>query len=299
MSEDAQMTTPQQTPTPEQTPTPQFHDYGRSWPEANRSRLCVGIDPHAGLLADWSLPDSAAGARDFGLRVVEAAAGECGIVKPQAAFFERHGSRGLGALEDILAAAHAAGLSTILDIKRGDIGSTMAGYAEAYMNPASPLYAHAVTLSPYLGFGSLEPAFDCARRYGSGAFVLALTSNPDGARVQHARTTGGQAVAAEVIAGVQQVNAQLGAPRLGVVVGATTGSAARDIGIDLAAGDFPILAPGYGAQGAGVSELHEVFGPAFADRRVIVNAGRTILSAGPDIPALRERIRETTRALSG
>ncbi len=274
-------------------------DYGRDWPQANRTRLCVGIDPHAGLLADWSLPDSAAGVRDFGLRVVEAAAGECGTVKPQAAFFERHGSRGLAALEDVLGAAHDAGLSTILDIKRGDIGSTMAGYAEAYMNPASPLHAHAVTLSPYLGFGSLEPAFECARTYGTGAFVLALTSNPDGASVQHARTAGGEPVAAEVIAGVRDVNAQLGAPRLGVVIGATTGIAARDLGIDLTAGDYPILAPGYGAQGGGVEDLHSVFGAAFADGRVIVNAGRTILSAGPAIPALQERIRETTRALTG
>lgn len=274
-------------------------DYGRDWPRVNRTRLCVGIDPHAGLLADWSLPDSAAGVRDFGLRVVEAAAGECGTVKPQAAFFERHGSRGMAALEDVLGAAHDAGLSTILDIKRGDIGSTMAGYAEAYMNPASPLYAHAVTLSPYLGFGSLEPAFECARTYGTGAFVLALTSNPDGASVQHARTAGGESVAAEVIAGVRDVNAQLGAPRLGVVIGATTGTAARDLGIDLTAGDYPILAPGYGAQGGGVEDLHSVFGAAFADGRVIVNAGRTILSAGPAIPALQERIRETTRALTG
>lgn len=274
-------------------------DYGRDSPQANRTRLCVGIDPHAGLLADWSLPDSAAGVRDFGLRVVEAAGGECGTVKPQAAFFERHGSRGMAALEDVLAAAHEAGLSTILDIKRGDIGSTMAGYAEAYMNPASPLYANAVTLSPYLGFGSLEPAFECARTYGTGAFVLALTSNPDGAAVQHARSAGGESVAAEVIAGVRDINAQLGAPRLGVVIGATTGTAACDLGIDLTAGDYPILAPGYGAQGGGVEDLHTVFGAAFADGRVIVNAGRTILSAGPAIPALQERIRETTRALTG
>lgn len=258
--------------------------------------MCVGIDPHPGILASWGLPDSAAGARELGLRVVEAVQGTVAAVKPQSAFYERHGSAGVAALEDVLAAAHAAGLLTVLDAKRGDIGSTMAAYADAYLRDGSPLAADALTVSPYLGFGALEPAVSAALETGRGLFVLCLTSNPEGPGVQHARRGAGAStvtVAAQVAAAAAQVNA--GATPLGsvgLVVGATVGDAARSTGTDLAAVNGPLLAPGVGAQGAGAAELAAVF--AGARQAVLATSSRGVLGAGPDRAGLRAAAQEAS-----
>ena len=270
--------------------------------------LCVGIDPHPGLLAAWGLPDDATGLREFGLRVVEAVGGQVAALKPQSALFERHGSRGVAALEEVLAAAAAAGPSgtlTIVDAKRGDIGSTMAGYADAYLRDGSPLAGDALTVSPYLGFGSLTPAVEAALETGRGLFVLCLTSNPEGAQVQHARTGAGvdvRSVAARIAAEAAALNegiAPLGS--IGLVVGATIGDAARNTGVDLPAVNGPLLAPGVGAQGAGAAELAAVFGDA--RRQVLASSSRGVLAAGPDAEALltaaRAASREAADALRG
>ena len=113
--------------------------------------LCVGIDPHPSLLEAWGLTDSAAGLRDFALRTVDAVGGRVAAVKPQSAFFERHGSAGIAVLEETLAALRDVGTLSVLDVKRGDIGSTMAGYAQAYLSDGAPLAADSITVSPYLG----------------------------------------------------------------------------------------------------------------------------------------------------
>jgi len=244
------------------------------------SRLCVGIDPHAGLLSDWGLPDSAAGVRDFGLRVVEAAAGRAGIVKPQVAFFERHGSAGYVALEQILAAARAAGLIVIADVKRGDVGSTVEAYGEAWLTPESPLEADAMTVVAYQGLGSLDAVIDRAIRFGKGLFVLAATSNPEAFETQTARRANGRSVAAGVVAEVAERNAggsdALGS--LGVVVGATI--ALDDFGLTQPSlAGMPILAPGFGHQGARIAQLPELFGATA--QNVLVSASRSILAAGP------------------
>src|SRR5690606_2108364 len=139
--------------------------------------------PHAALLDAWALPQSARGAREFGLRTVAAAAGLVGVVKPQVSFFERFGSAGFAALEDVLSEARSAGLITIADAKRGDIGTTMDAYAAAWFTPGSPLEADALTVNPYLGVGALDSTFALAARHGKGTFVLAATSNPDAAPV--------------------------------------------------------------------------------------------------------------------
>ena len=138
---------------------------------------------------------------------VEAFAGTVAAVKPQSAFFERFGSAGVAVLERTLAGLRDAGTLSLLDVKRGDIGSTMAAYAQAYLADDSPLRADAITLSPYLGYGSLRPALDLARDTGRGVFVLALTSNPEGASVQHARRGDGAASPAAVVAGATADNA--------------------------------------------------------------------------------------------
>ena len=252
--------------------------------------LCVGIDPHAGLLQSWGLPDTAAGVRDFALRTVEAVGGRVAAVKPQSAFFERHGSAGIAVLEETLTALRQCGTLSILDVKRGDIGSTMAGYAQAYLGQDAPLAADAITVSPYLGYGSLAPALDLARQNHRGVFVLALTSNPEGAGVQHARGDDGRVVARAVVEGVAGSNAAERASgtlgSIGLVVGATVGSAVADLGIDLRSAAGPLLAPGVGAQGAGARELQEVFGPARS--QVLASTSRAVLGAGPRVQALQD-----------
>jgi orotidine-5'-phosphate decarboxylase len=258
-----------------------------------RGPLCIGIDPHPGLLAAWGLPDDASGLESFALTVVDALGERVAVLKPQLAFFERHGSRGVAVLERVLAAAADAGALTIADAKRGDIGSTMAAYADAYLGEGSPLAADAVTVSPYLGFGSLLPVFQRARATHRGAFVLALTSNPEGAQVQHARGADGQTVAQALLDAVRAENAAdpgVVATRertgsFGVVVGATVGDVA-DVAPRLDVGG-PILAPGIGAQGAGAEDLRRVFGEALP--RVVPSASREILLAGAasDEPAAR------------
>lgn len=248
--------------------------------------LCVGIDPHAALLDQWGLAQDADGLRSFGLAVVDAAAGRAAVVKPQVAFFERFGSRGYAALEDIMAAARDAGLIVLADAKRGDIGSTMAGYAAAWLEAGSPLEADAVTISPYLGPESLRETLTTAVRADKGVFVLAATSNPEAAALQTARTVdvaGGdeQTVAARVTRDVTWVNRSaafegaLGP--VGVVIGATVDRAEVGIGDEILAGT-PILSPGFGAQGATETDLTARFGPVAAN--VLASESRSILSMG-------------------
>ena len=259
---------------------------------AARGPLCVGIDPHPGLLAAWDLPDDVAGLERFALTVVEALADRVAVLKPQAAFFERHGSRGVAVLERVLADAASAGALTIADAKRGDIGSTMAAYADAFVGEGSPLAADAVTASPYLGFGSLAPLLDLAAKTGRGVFVLGLTSNPEGAAVQHAVGPDGRAVARAVLDGVRAANEpEIAAGRplgsVGAVIGATVGAdAVRRLGLELADVHGPLLAPGIGAQGAGPQELRAVFGTSLA--AVLASSSREVLRGGPTVAGLRD-----------
>lgn len=249
--------------------------------------LCVGIDPHPALLAAWGLPDDARGLRDFSLTVIDALGGQVAALKPQSALFERHGSAGVAVLEEVVAVARSARTLTIVDAKRGDIGSTMDGYADAYLRDGSPLAGDALTVSPFLGFGSLTPAVEAAAASGRGLFVLCLTSNPEGPGVQHARTSEGVTVAASIAAEVAALNADAVARgvlgSVGLVVGATIGDAAEQAGVDLAVGG-PLLAPGVGAQGAGAAELAAVFGAARS--HVLASSSRGVLGAGPDTRAL-------------
>ena len=157
----------------------------------DRGPLCAGIDPHAGLLHDWGLDDDVAGLERFAMTAAEALAPRLAVVKPQSAFYERFGSRGIAVLERLVTTCRAAGALVLLDVKRGDIGSTSQAYADAYLDQSSPLAVDAITASPYLGFGSLDPMIDTARKHDAGVFVLALTSNKEGPEVQEARTADG------------------------------------------------------------------------------------------------------------
>ncbi|MCX5598299.1 orotidine-5'-phosphate decarboxylase [Streptomyces phaeochromogenes] len=250
-----------------------------------RGPLCVGIDPHASLLADWGLNDDIAGLERFSRTVVEALADRVAVLKPQSAFFERFGSRGIAVLEKSVEEARAAGALVVMDAKRGDIGSTMAAYASAFLEKGSPLFSDALTVSPYLGYGSLKPAVDLARENGSGLFVLALTSNPEGGEVQHAvrpEDTALRNVGATMLAHLAEENAgETPMGSFGAVVGATLGDlSSYDLDIN-----GPLLAPGIGAQGATPADLPGVFGAAV--HRVVPNVSRGVLRHGPEIGSLR------------
>jgi orotidine-5'-phosphate decarboxylase len=258
--------------------------FGRRLHDAigKRGPLCVGIDPHPGLLTRWGLSDDIAGLEHFARTVVEALADRVAVLKPQSAFFERFGSQGIGILESIIRQSREAGALVLLDVKRGDIGSTVAAYASAYLDPASSLCADAITVSPYLGVGSLQPAFELAAANGAGIFVLALTSNPEGPIVQHAVTASGKTVAQTVIDEISQLNRgaePLGS--IGLVVGATIG----DTGHELSDVNGPLLSPGLGAQGATPADLRRVFGKSM--RNVLPSYSREVLAAGPGMAGLR------------
>ena len=258
-----------------------------------RGPLCVGIDPHPELLQAWGLPVTADGLARFCDICVQAFAGFA-VVKPQVAFFEAYGSAGFTVLERTTAALRGAGVLVLADAKRGDIGSTMAAYAQAWVGEG-PLATDAVTASPYLGFGSLMPLLEVAAAHDRGVFVLAATSNPEGASIQRA-VIDGRSVAQSVVDAAGTLNRVAGGEfgSVGVVVGATL-----DQVPDLSALGGPVLVPGVGAQG-GRPEALAGLGGASAGQ-LLPAVSRDVLRAGPDPAAVRragERILDAVAYLA-
>ena len=262
--------------------------FGSRLVESGRAygRLCVGIDPHPALLAQWGLRDDADGLRTFALTCVEAFAGNVAAMKPQVAFFERFGAAGFSVLEETLAAARELGTITIADAKRGDIGSTMAGYAAAWLEPGAPLEADALTLTPYLGAGSLQPAIDLARQHGKGVFVMSANSNPEAEAFQSSRLDGGVTVAQFMTDACAEYNADAAARGdvgdVGVVVGATVVKPPA-----LEHLNAPVLVPGVGAQGADFADVDRIAGERA--HLVFPNVSRAVLQHGPHVADLRNQ----------
>ncbi len=250
-----------------------------------RGNLCVGIDPHPGLLSAWGLTRDAAGVERFARGLVAALGDTVAVFKPQSAFFEARGSAGIAVLERVLADIRDHGALSILDAKRGDIGSTMEAYADAYLSDGSPLRADALTVSPYLGFDSLAPAFAKAIENNRGVYVLARTSNPEGAQVQLALGREGSVVQ-EIIDAATALNKRARTRAIGLVIGGTH----SDLGCDVSEFNGSILVPGIGVQGGRMEDLPGLFGDALA--HVLPIVGRGVLSAGPDPAALRARVRD-------
>jgi orotidine-5'-phosphate decarboxylase len=246
-----------------------------------RGHLCVGIDPHSSLLEEWGLPDTPAGLERFCRTAVDALADLVPVLKPQSAFFERFGSAGIAVLESTIRQSREAGALVLLDVKRGDIGSTARAYAEAYLAPGAPLRADAITVHPYLG--AVEPFLDMAEAHGGGVFLVALSSNAEGRPLQQARRSDGRTVAQAVVDEAARSNEgarPLGS--IGVVVGATSGRGE----VDLGRLNGPVLAPGVGAQGGTPESLAMIF--AGLDGVVLPSSSREILRQGPDCDTLRE-----------
>ena len=248
-------------------------------------RLCVGIDPHKSLLESWGFENTIEGLAAFSTICVDAFAGHVALVKPQVAFYEAFGSEGFAVLESTMMALRSAGTLVVADAKRGDIGSTMAGYAEAWLTPGSPLEADAVTLSPYLGFESLRPALDIAQKFGKGVFVLAATSNPEAGTVQGCRTEQGITVSQQIVDACAQENRAYhpAVGSVGVVVGATLATPP-----DLRKLHGPVLLPGVGAQGATAEDVKQITkdlaGLSFP------SVSRGILSVGPEVSTLKKAV---------
>ena len=244
-----------------------------------RGPLCAGIDPHPGLLREWDLPETAAGLERFALTAAEALGPVVAAVKPQSAFFERFGSAGIEVLERTIATARAQGAQVILDVKRGDIGSTAQAYADAYLDQTSPLACDAITASPFLGFGSLAPMIETARANDAGVLVLALTSNPEGPEVQSADADG-ISVAGRMLAHLAAANeGAMPMGSFGAVVGATIAPPAEDLAVN-----GPLLAPGVGAQGGDAATVRTIFAGVLD--LVLPSVSRSLLAAGPDVAAL-------------
>ena len=246
------------------------------------SPLCVGIDPSAALLATCGLPDTPEGALDFGLRVLRSASFELSIIKPQSAFFERFGSAGLAALEELVRVARAREVLVLLDGKRGDIDTTGAAYAEGYFSKTTTLRVDAVTTHAYLGLGALDPFIKLAVAADGGVFVVVRSSNPEGVGLQTARMADGKTVAQHLCAEITQLNQRHATGQhdspfgpVGAVVGATCDDA------DEIAGAMPasfILAPGVGAQGATMRDVKARMPGAIG--RVLPSVSRGILANG-------------------
>ena len=259
---------------------------------AARGPLCLGIDPHPELLTAWGLPIDVDGLSAFCDVCVQAYSGFA-VVKPQVAFFESYGAAGYSVLECTIAELRDAGVLVLADAKRGDIGTTMAAYAAAWAGD-SPLASDAVTASPYLGFGSLRPLLDTAAENGRGVFVLAATSNPEGASVQRAQVDG-RTVAQSIVDAVGAENRSVGGGSVGVVVGATLSDVP-----DLSALGGPVLIPGVGAQGGRPEALRSLFGGA-SPGTLLPAVSREVLRAGPDVTAVRaaaERMRDAVAYLA-
>lgn len=257
--------------------------------------LCVGMDPHPPLLEAWGLEVSAAGLEEFTRRCVEAFADTACVVKPQVAFYEAFGSRGYAILEEAIVALRQSGVLVIADAKRGDIGSTMAGYARAWLDPDSPLSVDAVTVSPYLGFDSLEPALELGETHNKGVIVLAATSNPEARGLQDSRfgapaPAGAVTIAQTIVDAAAARNERRGdaAGNIGVVIGATLQDPPRFEHIN-----GVVLMPGVGAQGATMSDVARLAGDAV--RYVSPNVSRGILKAGPEVSDLREAVAQWGR----
>ena len=266
----------------------------------SRGNLCLGIDPHPALLEQWGLAADASGVREFSLRVLEAAGDLAASIKPQVAFFEAYGSAGMSVLEEVCGRARDTGALVIADAKRGDIGSTLAAYAQAWLAEDAPFYCDALTLSPYLGVGALDPAFNLASQTGKGLYVLAATSNPEALNLQNATLmqaseSGRESTVAQSVADdVKKRNMDVRGgqdPSFGLVIGATV---ERPPLVGLEHG--PLLVPGFGAQGGTVADVKRVCGDNLDVS--MINVSRAILGSGPDVENVRAATSDVIKELS-
>lgn len=255
----------------------------------SRSPFCLGIDPTPQLLKAWNLPHSADGLAQMCETVVTAAEDRLAIVKPQIAFFERFGSKGIEVLERLIDAFQERGTLVLVDGKRGDIGSTVEAYAQAYLGAASAFHADAITAHAYLGFGALKPLLTHAVDSGAGVFVVVRSSNVEGTPLQSAvLQNDGRTVADSLAESITEFNQQTSGNEIGPV-GAVVGATVEGLMPTLdRLSQSLLLAPGIGHQGATFEDLRRRFERHAL--RAIPSSSRAVLDRGPDVGQLRAEI---------
>lgn len=260
--------------------------------------LCVGIDPHEWILEQWGLPNSPAGAQEFALRILDLSSECVGLYKVQVAFYERFGSKGIFALEEVISAIRSTGALVIADGKRGDISSTMSGYAKAWLCRDSRLFSDALTVSPYVGLGSFKGSIDIARQNGAGLFFLAATSEMHAFPIQSAilqdrqgtfGESSGSILSCSDITVASYIFESIGTlvgnssdcSSFGVVLSATSDLLSLGIGCNLSEFSrvMPILAPGFGYQGVELKDSRKRFGSLISN--LIISESRSLLASGP------------------
>ncbi len=244
--------------------------------------FCAGIDPTPETLAAWGLEDSAQGARSFAFTMLEAAVGTAALVKPQVAYFERFGAEGYAILTDVIAEARQLGLPVLADAKRGDIGTTVDAYARAWLGRDAPMPVDAITVMPYLGFGSLMPLFERAYDAGAYVFVVARSSNPEGAALQEHGTP---KLWHQILDDIARWEQDRGNKTIGAVVGATVPADLKYALERLPSAYF--LAPGIGRQGATIKDVASLTDNR---RRIIVSSSRALAAKGPVVSEIRAAI---------
>jgi orotidine-5'-phosphate decarboxylase len=253
--------------------------------------LAWGLDPSGAMLDAWGVGDTPDGLDRFADIALRAAAETVGLVKLQAAFYERHGWRGFRTLQRLIVEGRSAGLLVIVDAKRGDVGTTNDAYAEAFLGADAPLGADALTVHPYLGLGAMGSFIARAHESGSCLLVVTRSSNPEGRAIQSANEPSGQSVETGLLRAIGERNRHLAPGEIGPI-GAVVGPTHIEPALDLRATDGLYLAPGVGAQGATPTDVARVF--AACPDRVIPSASRSLLSGGPD----PSRLRDTVAALA-
>jgi orotidine-5'-phosphate decarboxylase len=254
----------------------------------SRGPLAWGLDPSGDLLDRWGLGDTPDGLDRFVDVVLPIAAETVGLVKPQAAFYERHGWRGIRTLTRLIDGARSTGLLVVLDAKRGDVGSTNQAYAEAYLGPDAPMESDALTVHPYLGVAAMRSFVDRAAASGSCLLIVTRSSNAEGRSVQASVDEAGRSVEQAVLDQIGALNRELAPGGVGPI-GAVVGPTHLAPGLDLVAPGALYLAPGVGRQGATPGDVAEVF--ASCPDRVIPSASRSLL-ASPDAGRLADEAAE-------
>jgi len=245
--------------------------------------LCVGADPHPEILSSWGLEVSIKGLSEFNRLFIESIPEGLEIVKPQVSLYESFGSKGMAELESLLSRLGELGIYSIADAKRSDIGSSMKGYASGWLAKDAPFLASALTVSPYLGVGALGETIEMAARNQKRVFVLVATSNPEAVELQQ----GG------VSKSILEELAAFDRDAVGVVIGATVDTATYGLDQLLTDTQFTILAPGFGAQGAELSDASRLF--AFHSQNLIANVSRSVLAGSPQ--GLKGRIEAAMKEL--
>ncbi|MET3589553.1 orotidine-5'-phosphate decarboxylase [Bartonella silvatica] len=243
--------------------------------------LCVGFDPSHKVLQSWNLSCDYKGLKEFCNILLTAAVGNVGIIKPQVAFFELYGAEGLQVLKELIKDAQEQGLLVLVDAKRGDIGSTVEAYGQAWLGPNSAFKADAITVNAFLGFDALIPMIKIAEETGTAVFVVVQSSNPEGKSIRNA-LIGEQTLSVHLAQRICAYNRQVleqnhSVGPIGAVIGATLGSEAKDTIEQLKNSLF--LVPGIGAQGGTITQLTQQF-PQSLWQNIIPSISRSITDAG-------------------